>query len=379
MPHHIDPNSYNIQAIGMGKAFCRMGYNFDYVALTKNTPKEWTFCETDNGCKARCIEKNRIRFFRWGLNREICEKEFLASYDLVIVQEYYQVLSYIISKRHENVVLYSGPYWNMFMIPISSFFYDLICTRKLNRNVKKIVVKSDLAKQYLEKKGYTNISTIGVGLDVERFQSVEISEETKELVAFMKTNPCMLYIGNLNSNKNLPFLLKVFEAVHDKYPEFRLVLIGKSKQTFQMKLLGKKDESYAEEVFKKTPKEIKDNIVHIQRIDNPQLKYVFPEAKAFLLPSKNEIFGMVLLESMYLGAPVISSVNGGSLTLLKNPDCGQMIDGFNVDEWANAVGKYYESPDYSNRVKSNAHKLIESDFTWDAITSKLISLLDGRR
>ena len=90
----LNPNTYNNQQIGMGKAFCRMGYDFDFITFKKKDQKEWTFFEY-NGCKARWIEKPRKRVFRWGINMSIVDREFLSQYDFVLSQEYYQIMTYL--------------------------------------------------------------------------------------------------------------------------------------------------------------------------------------------------------------------------------------------------------------------------------------------
>ena len=375
IPNQQDTKAYNVQPMGIGKAFCKLGYDYDYVAMKKNNPQTWTFYEDPNGCKARCIEKKRIRFFRMGINLEVCSKKFLNQYDLIITQEYYQIMSYWVAKNHDNVVLYSGPYWNMFMIPFSSFFYDLFLTKKINNAFKYKFVKSELAKQFLISKGYTNVEDIGVGLDIDRFKETPILDETNKLIKIMRDGPCLLFVGNLDENKNFPFLLEVFQKCLKKHNNLKLVLIGKSKQTYIKKLQGKKDRDYADEIFSKLDRNIRKKIIHIERIDNSQLQYVYPCAKAFLLPSKREIFGMVLLEAMYLGAPVVCSKNGGSLTLIKNKEFGQVIEEFDSDSWADAVRRYLEDENYALTVKENARRVINDQFTWDAIVKRIISIV----
>ena len=116
----------------------------------------------------------------------------------------------------------------------------------------------------------------------------------------------------------------------------------------------------------------KAGIYHLDRIDNAQLKYIYPLAKAFLLPSKLEIFGMVLLEAMYLGAPVITSWNGGSSTLIEGRNTGVIIKEFDAFLWKNAVEKYLNNEAYAHKVVQSAKKLISKEFTWEVIAKKML-------
>lgn len=371
-PYDEDPKGYNIQGFGIAKAFCRHGYDCDFVLFKKRNQTEEVFYEY-NGCRAKFIELPRVRFVRWGINLDVCKKEFLEQYDYIISREYYQIMTYLLSKKADNVAMYSGPYYNLFMTKIFSPIYDLLFTKKMNRNIKYKFVKSVLAQEFMEKKGYTDIYNVGVGLDMERFvNETEIKPETQKIVDFMKNNRCILYVGALSDRKNYPFLLKVYEKILEKAPDVKFVMIGKSKTTALAKLFGKKDESYAAKIDKDIPQNVKDGIYHIQRVENPQLKYIYLLAKAFLLPSKLEIFGMVLLEAMYLGAPVVSSRNGGSLTLTGDGKAGQIVEQFDAEKWANAVMKYLDNPEYAQNITETAYKRVTTEYTWDAVVEKML-------
>lgn len=373
-PNDIDISGYNVQQVGLGKAFVDLGYDYDFITFKKDkrSCQETVFYEKD-GKRACCIEKPRRRFFRWGINTEICKKDFLGKYDLIICQEYYQLESYLISMNSDKVVLYSGPYYNMFLPKFFSPVYDKYIGPKLNQQVRCIYVKSILAEKFLSAKGYTKIKNIGVALDTSRFdEALEMTEDTLKLVNFMKTNRCILYVGSLIERKNYPFLLKTYEELLKKEPDVKFVVIGKSHVSALEKVRGKKDDEYADKYNAIIPEHVKKGIYHLERLPNPQLKFIYPLAKAFLLPSKLEIFGMVLLEAMYLGTPVITSRNGGSMTLIDGKETGQMIEKFDTDLWVNAIRKYLNDEDYAMRVVQNAKSLIKNQYNWDKLAKQFL-------
>ena len=376
-PNDIDIKGYNVQQVGLGKAFVDLGYDYDFITFKKdkNSCKETIFYEK-NGKRACCIEKPRKRFFRWGINTEICKKDFLNKYDLIICQEYYQLESYLISRNTNKMVLYSGPYYNMFLPKFFSPIYDKLIGPKLNKNVRKVFVKSVLAEQFLAAKGYTNIKNIGVALDTERFNEETVqTEQTQKLVEFMKANRCILYIGSLIERKNYPFLLETYKELLKKEPDVKFVVIGKSHVSGIQRTLGKKDDEYADKYNSALPDQVKKGIYHLERLPNPQLKYIYPLAKAFLLPSKLEIFGMVLLEAMYLGTPVITSHNGGSMTLIDGKGTGLIIEKFNTGLWVDAIIKYLHDEDFSRSVVSKAHKIIKEQYNWEKLANEFLQAI----
>ena len=124
------------------------------------------------------------------------------------------------------------------------------------------------------------------------------------------------------------------------------------------------------------PKEVMDNVYHVDKVPNPQLKYIYPLAKVFLLPSHFEIFGMVLLEAMYFGVPVVTRLNGGSSSMIEGRDSGLIVDAYNSDKWADAVFKYLNDPGFAQRISENSQRIVKEEFTWDAIIKKMIKEID---
>lgn len=377
-PWDSDFKAYNIQEVGIGKAFCRLGYDYDYVCFQTKPKESWVFYEAKNGCKGCYIEKPRTRILRWAFNKEVASRKFLSQYDIVISREYYQPMTYLVASHHDNASMYNGPYWNMIMPKWFAPVYDYFITSKMVKSLKHVFVKSGMSKEFLEAKGYTNIINVGVGLDMERFDKEQnVKPETQKLVDYMTANKCMLYVGHLDANKNLPFMLQLYQELLKEEPELKFVMIGKSVINARAKLFGKKDEDYAKEEFAKLTEDVRSGITHIKRVENTQLKFIYPMAKAFILPSNFEIFGMVLAEAMYLGAPVVTSRNGGSTSLIEGRETGIMIDTFDVQCWKTAVLRFIRDEEYANHIKKNAHQIIKTEYTWDAIAEKMINIIES--
>lgn len=368
-----NPKGYNVQEMGLAKALCQMGHDVDWVALKSKDHHIFEFFSTSTN-KCTCYEVPRLRLFRWAINTKVARKSFLKKYDIVICFEYWQYMTYLLAKNMRKGILYSGPYYNLFFIKCISPIFDVLFTRTINNRFSVKFVKSVLAKDFLEKKGYTDIQVAGVGLDTTRFKlDVPILPETQKLIHFMSNNKCLLYVGALSDRKNYPFLLKIYKQVHSIDHNIKFVIIGKSVISPILKLVGFKDVDYAERYNKSLTSSERNGIIHIEKINNEQLKYIYPLAKAFLLPSKLEIFGMVLLEAMYFGAPVISSPNGGSLTVIKDNDCGLIVDKFNPTDWCNSIFKYIDDEELAHRHVRNARKLLEEKYNWHAIAKAMLN------
>lgn len=362
-PYKVNINSYNLQEIGFSKELCKRGIDCDILYYSDENKDEVVYEYKCN--KVTVLWRKGIKLLRSGIYPQILNKEFMNKYDLIITTEYSQIMSLLCSKYKPKTVLYNGPYYNLFKISPMEKIYDFLFIKSINKNIDKIFTKSKISEKYLNDKGLNNTETLGVGLDINVFNTeVEITSEVLNVIEFLKSNKCLLYVGSLDDRKNFGFTLKVFERINKINPQIKLVVIGKGKQ------------SYVDKSFAMIDKRVVNNILHINQIENKFLKYIYPLSKAFILPSKLEIFGMVLLEAMYFGAPTITSINGGSTTLIENKVNGIIMSGFIEEEWTNEILKLVNDDKYRNNISKNATKTIVEEFTWEMICNKFMNSIN---
>ena len=363
-PYELNFNSYNLQEIGLGTAFCKEGYDFDLLYYSKQN-KDQTIEVGDK--RIKILWRKGIKFLRTGIYPSILNKKFLNKYDVVFVSEYNQLMTVLISMIHKNTYLYNGPYYNMFKIPFVEKIYDFLFVKYINKNIIKVFSKTERAKRFIEKKGITNVEVVGVGLDVSKFDEEErIKIETQNLLNMMKNNRNILYVGAIIKRKNVKLIVKSFNEIKKdkKYEDVQLIMIGKG------------DQKYINQCFDLLSEEARKNVIHQEFIENTQLKYIYEEADMFLLPSLQEIFGMVLLEAMYFGLPVVSSNSAGGETLIENNKNGIIVTKFDEEEWKNRICFLLDNEDIREKMGQEAMITIKSKFMWESIVSKMIKYIN---
>lgn len=96
-----------------------------------------------------------------------------------------------------------------------------------------VATKSILATNYIKDKGIENVTTIGVGLDLDNLlrdsESIEENEFIKEIKE-IKNSTLFLYIGVLEERRNILFLLEVFQKVSKQIENSKLIIIGKENR-----------------------------------------------------------------------------------------------------------------------------------------------------
>ncbi len=81
---------------------------------------------------------------------------------------------------------------------------------------------------------------------------------------------------------------------------------------------------------------------------------------------------MVLLEAMYYGMIVFSSMNGGSSTLIDSSINGFLIDKFDKDIWAKCINEVINCENSDIRI--NARETIQSNYLWTSLVDEFISV-----
>ena len=121
-----------------------------------------------------------------------------------------------------------------------------------------------------------------------------ISENPTKPIGISK--PFVMHVGSPLPHKNIERLLKAFEILKQDYPELKLVLAGK-KEFFFNKLLNNEIRL----------NKYKNHIIVPGFIDDNELRWLYENAEAYVLPSLSEGFGLPGLEAMAHGTPLVSS------------------------------------------------------------------------
>ena len=362
-PYELSFDGYNLQEVGLGKAFCKAGFNFDIIYYTKKSNRDQIIETPQN--RLRILWRKGIKLLRSGIYPQVLKKSFLLSYNAVIVSEYSQIMSVLVANRHPNTYIYNGPYYNLFKIPQIEKIYDRLFCKYINNRVKKVFCKTHMANDYLIKKGITNGIVVGVGLDPDKFETEkDVMPETKKLINQMEGKRNLLYVGQIIPRKNIELLIKSFLIAKNTDKDLQLVLVGSGKEEFK------------EKCKKIIPEEDKCSVIWCPFIKNAQLKFIYEKAIAFLLPSIQEIFGMVLLEAMYFGLPVISSHSAGADTLIEDGKNGFIVEDFEPGVWAEYISRILMEEDYKKEIGLLAKRTITTNFMWESIAKRMIEYID---
>ena len=298
---------YNIQEIGLAKALMKYGVSTDVYARFSNID-ETTEIECDEkGNKVILHPLKGKQIWHEIIYYPTLKNDLLSGgYDMIQLLDDSQMmlpgLFKVLKKAGIKTILWQGMYRNFAgkAARLMQIVYDSLFANTLNKYSDLKIAKTLAAKDYLLSKKYDNIEVLSVGLDKI---SVEIDPifDSKIEVFKKKYSKLLLYIGAIEPRRNPLFLLELMKRIKDD--SVGLVLIGKGP-------------SRNDTLEKIKEYGLEDKILTFESVPNKNLISVYNRADIFLLPTNYEIYGMVVMEALLHGVPVISTPEAGPAFLL---------------------------------------------------------------
>lgn len=217
----------------------------------------------------------------------------------------------------------------------------------------RIIAVSRAAKAFIEHFTDVPISIVPNGVDDKRFSPTK--EKDKIKAKFGIKGNVVLYVSRMSYRKGPHVLLNAFSKIKDA----TLVMAGSGEMLpflkAQAKFLG-----------------IEDRVVFMGYAPDDLLPEIFKMADIFVLPSvSSEAFGIVVLEAMASGVPVIATNVGGIPEVLKENEAGLLVPPGNELELRNAIQKLLNNEELRKWYGINGRKAVEEKYSWDKVVVEI--------
>lgn len=355
----LNIDSYNCQEIGLAKALVKKGWNVSVILAGKKKTKRTVYSD--------CNQINVYYVSSRSINEALtCFTDFfplLASLKPTHLQihEFGMWMSYRVvrwaKKNNIPVFLIQGSYETTqkpVFKQLEILFNKTIGNYILN-NVKGIGCKSKMAGRYVAEYCERNTRLTPIGLDIERFSSAQIDWKSK---LELEDKHILLYVGVLENRRNPLFLLEVMKNLSN---DFMLIIVGS----------GPLDEEVRQAI--NNQHELKEKCLMLGKLKQEQLPSLYRISDLFLLASDYEIYGMVLLEALYFGVPVITTLTAGSEMLIQQYKNGLIINK-DKDVWANKILEIINDKEELEEMKIFAKNNILDNYLWDVVSDNYIKL-----
>ncbi len=204
--------------------------------------------------------------------------------------------------------------------------------------------------QALTEHGIERVDLWQRGVDTEMFQPHMASREMRSrLTQGNPDSPLLLYVGRLSAEKEIEQIKPVLDSI----PNARLALVGDGphRQTLEKHFEG--TATYF--------------VGYLQGLD---LGAAFASADAFVFPSRTETLGLVLLEAMAAGCPVVAARSGGIPDIVEDGVNGFLFDPTDEQGAIAATQRLLTNPQEQAMLRHNARQEAEC-WSWSAATHQL--------
>ncbi len=214
------------------------------------------------------------------------------------------------------------------------------------------------------------------GIDLDEYQR-KTSTEALARYGVDARAPYVLFVGRITRQKGVTHLV---DAIRYLPPDTQVVLCAGAPDTPEIaaEMRQKVDQARA----------YNPHVLWIEKmISKPEVIELYSHARVFCCPSVYEPFGIINLEAMACGAPVVASATGGIKEVVVDGETGYLvpfdpdsITGFPTDsdkfarDLAARLTELLSDPDKCNRFGHAGRKRVERTFSWSAIADQTIEL-----
>jgi D-inositol-3-phosphate glycosyltransferase len=250
--------------------------------------------------------------------------------------------------------------------------------KKIATFADRIVIATPAEKDQLIKSygaDERKLAVIPPGVDTSRFYPIP-EDEARSVIGVPSGNCMILFVGRIEPLKGIETLLRAIALLlqTEELTEcnYYLAIIGGEPD-------GNGDEADSEMArLQNLSRElgIHDVVIFLGKRSQDTLPYYYSAAQVVVVPSHYESFGMVALEAMACGIPVIASQVGGLAYLVRDGKTGYVIPDGNPEALKQALQKLIENPTLREEMCSQAVDYARS-YDWSVISRKVSKLYES--
>jgi len=308
----------------------------------------------------------RFKGYRWGWFRFfpmlLKSRALIRQADLVmgINISYGAVMAWLL-RRPYVAFGYAYEFLKFKKMPLASSVL-----RRVYNRARRVIAISHYTAYELGEFGVDSerVSVIFPGAPTARaVTEAEIAEIKKELV--LGDGPLVLAVGRLIPRKGHAALVKAFVPVLEKYPDARLVCVGRGP-------------SSADAARAAQESGVRDALRLPGRMSNRQIAALYTLCDVFALPTGEDAngqvegFGLVFAEAGAYGKPVVAGRSGGVVDAVQDGVTGRVVDPTDVNEISVAIQYFLDRPATAQKMGGAGKLRVETELNWTVFARKLM-------
>lgn len=232
-------------------------------------------------------------------------------------------------------------------------------TRKQCNSVDAVITPSSAMDEVLVRYGVrTSTAIIPTGIDLEELNSCN-GQKFRQEHAIADDRPVLVHVGRVAHEKNIGFLLDMLTYLRERIPKVLLLIAGEGPALTHLR---KQVSRFG----------LGNNVMFIGYLSREnELQDCYCAGDAFVFASRTETQGLVLLEAMALGVPVVSTAVMGTKDILE-PRRGALVSREEPLVFADNVERLLKNDILRSRLSVEAREYVK-EWTASVMTTRLVS------
>jgi D-inositol-3-phosphate glycosyltransferase len=238
--------------------------------------------------------------------------------------------------------------------------------RNIARRATAIITASDHERLLLERyygADDARMHTIPCGVNLDLFRPAD-RETSRRALGLDPFRPVILWVGRLEKLKGVDILVGALAQV--ERPDFTLLIVGGDDRAHGLR---------RELEFQAAELGILGNVRFEGAVAHDELPRYYSAADVCVVPSYYESFGLVAVEAMACGTPVVASRVGGLVSTVQDGVSGYLIPWRCPEPFAEKLEVLLNNPELRDNFGRAARKSVER-FRWRSVALQVASVYD---
>lgn len=258
---------------------------------------------------------------------------------------------------------YHVPYINTIHgeeVYLSKRYHTMFIIRSMVNHSFKTITNSSATRKACLDAGLDQekLDTIPFGVDTSFYKPLEVPKDEEVFQ--------ILSVGYLIERKGHKYLIMAVNELLKHHSNVRLKIVGS----------GPLEEQIRNQI---TELDLNEYVEILGNVSDDDLFKIYNSSDLFILPSiidsqgNTEGLGVVLIEAMACGLPVIGSDIGGIPDIIQNRETGLLVPQKDVEKLSKAIINLIEDSNLRKKVASNGYHMVKNKFSWNKIAKDYVN------
>lgn len=227
--------------------------------------------------------------------------------------------------------------------------------RQVSRRIDAAIAVSDAAASFVRRVAHVPLEIVPNGVDVRAFA------RPGPPVEGLPVGRKILWVNRLDPQKGFEIMLRAFEMLPSELEDVRLLVAGDGRDRV---------------VVRSLPPRVRSRILRLGTVPHEALPRYYAAADVFVSPATGqESFGVVLVEAMAAGVPVVASDIAGYREVVRDGVDGLLVPPNDPNDLAAAIRRVLSEPDLAATLKASGRSRAQA-FSWQAVAPRLEAVYD---